>query len=113
MGTPPDVIFLAVRRQIGHYFLDEAVGGSAFDGAALFTKSMDAELMQKRRCLGGGPSSKTWPMWAEHREQRTSVRTMPSVFEMTTVGLIGLTVILGGDIWVESECVVFLCYCFF
>lgn len=96
------MVFLVVSRQIGHYFLDETVDGSAFDGVALFTKSMDAELMQKRRCLGGGPSSKTWPMWAEHREQRTSVRTMPSVFEMTTVGLIGLQVILVGDIRVES-----------
>lgn len=74
--------------------------GSGFDGAALFTKSMDAELMQKRRCLGGGPSSKTWPMWAEHREQRTSVRTMPSVFEMTTVDLIVFTVIL---VWEECR----------
>lgn len=35
---------------------------------------MAAELMQYRFLVGGGPSSKTWPMWALQAEHRTSVR---------------------------------------
>lgn len=36
--------------------------------------SMDAEFMQYRLRVGGGPSSKTCPMCALHLAQRTSVR---------------------------------------
>ena len=39
----------------------------------------EAELMQKRRPVGRGPSSKTCPRWASHFAQRTSVRIMPCV----------------------------------
>ena len=41
------------------------------------SKSSEAELMQKRRPSGPGPSGKTWPRWPSHWAQRTSVRTMP------------------------------------
>ncbi len=37
----------------------------------------DAELMQKRRPVGAGPSGNTWPRWAWQRLQVTSVRAMP------------------------------------
>lgn len=40
-------------------------------------KSREAELMQNRFLVGLGPSSNTWPRWAEHFAQRTSVRTRP------------------------------------
>lgn len=40
-------------------------------------KSKEAELIQKRFRVGAGPSSNTWPRWAEHFEHRTSVRTKP------------------------------------
>src|SRR5262249_61476954 len=33
-------------------------------------------LMQARRCVGGGPSSNTWPRWRPHRLECTSVGTM-------------------------------------
>src|ERR1019366_5476827 len=48
----------------GHYFF------------SFGSRSMEAELMQYRRPVGLGPSSKTWPRWASHLEQRTSVRFM-------------------------------------
>src|SRR5688572_30170961 len=34
-------------------------------------------LMQKRRPVGRGPSSKTWPRWESQRAQLTSTRVMP------------------------------------
>ncbi len=43
-----------------------------------FTNASEAEFMQYRWCVGGGPSSKTCPRWAPHRAQRTSVRVMPN-----------------------------------
>src|ERR1700722_3081593 len=36
-----------------------------------------AELMQYRRPVGPGPSSKTWPRWPLHFAHNTSVRIMP------------------------------------
>ena len=47
------------------------------------SKSMAAELMQKRSPVGLGPSLKTWPRWLPHRRQRTSTRTMPWVRSTT------------------------------
>lgn len=40
-------------------------------------KSNEAEFIQNRFLVGEGPSSNTCPRWAEHLEQRTSVRTKP------------------------------------
>lgn len=40
-------------------------------------KFIEAELMQKRFLVGAGPSSKTWPKWAPHWAQVTSVRIRP------------------------------------
>src|SRR5262245_2074989 len=42
------------------------------------TKFKDAEFMQYRRCVGGGPSSNTCPRCASHRGHKTSSRTMPA-----------------------------------
>ena len=39
-------------------------------------KFIDAELMQKRFLVGLGPSLNTWPRWAPHLEQVTSVRIL-------------------------------------
>lgn len=47
--------------------------------SSAFLKSRAAELIQYRFPVGLGPSSNTWPRWAPHFEQRTSVRFM-SVF---------------------------------
>jgi hypothetical protein len=40
------------------------------------SKRIAAEFMQERKPVGLGPSSKTWPRWASHLEQSTSVRTL-------------------------------------
>ncbi len=48
-------------------------GGQGFFGS----KSIAAELMQKRSPVGSGPSGNTWPRWLPHLLQRTSTRTMP------------------------------------
>ena len=40
-------------------------------------KSSEAEFTQKRRPVGRGPSSKTWPRCAPQRAQRISSRCMP------------------------------------
>src|SRR5262249_31039313 len=45
--------------------------------AALRSRSSDSELMQYRRPVGPGPSSKTWPRWPPHRRHTTSVRVIP------------------------------------
>lgn len=57
------------------FYEELSVGESSSD----FLKSRAAELMQNRFPVGLGPSSNTWPRWAPHFEQRTSVRFM-SVF---------------------------------
>lgn len=57
-------------------FYEELLVG---EGSSDFLKSRAAELMQNRFPVGLGPSSNTWPRWAPHLEQRTSVRFM-SVF---------------------------------
>lgn len=41
------------------------------------TKSSAAELTQKRKPVGGGPSSNTWPRWPSQRAQRISMRCIP------------------------------------
>src|ERR1700728_3329032 len=41
-------------------------------------KFSEAEFMQYRKCVGGGPSSKTCPRCASQRVHCTSSRTMPS-----------------------------------
>ena len=41
-------------------------------------KFSEAEFMQYRKCVGGGPSSKTCPRCASQRAHCTSSRTMPS-----------------------------------
>src|SRR5580692_3725225 len=48
--------------------------------------------MQYRRCVGAGPSSKTWPRCASHSVHDTAVRTMPkleSLMLRTFSGAIG------------------------
>ena len=47
-------------------------------GYSFSSSVIDAELMQYRRPVGGGPSLKTCPRWAPQRRQVTSVRTIPN-----------------------------------
>jgi hypothetical protein len=49
-----------------------------------FLKSSDAELMQYRRPVGFGPSSKTWPRWEPQFEQTTSVREIPWLWSVSS-----------------------------
>jgi hypothetical protein len=55
------------------------------------SKSIAAELMQKRSPVGAGPSSNTWPRWAPQFWQRTSTRTMPWVLSTTRSMLLSST----------------------
>src|SRR5262249_30275244 len=52
-----------------------AVADSPAD-PGFFSKSSEAELMQYRSPVGAGPSSNTWPRWAPHLRQVTSVRSI-------------------------------------
>ncbi len=42
----------------------------------VFASFNEAEFMQYRKPVGGGPSSKTWPRWASQRAHSTSTRFM-------------------------------------
>lgn len=70
------IVKLVYLENLQVWLYEELLGE---DGSSDFLKSRAAELMQNRFPVGLGPSSNTWPRWAPHFEQRTSVRFM-SVF---------------------------------
>src|SRR3954449_10253276 len=65
--------FLLVKQGRGWPDKPGAITNAGYFGCSFKA----AELMQYRRPLGPGPSSKTWPRWPLHFEHSTSVRIMP------------------------------------
>lgn len=70
------ISYIIITLHFTHHSFCERLSPHCLSPAAVM-KSMDAELIQKRRLVGGGPSLKTWPKWALQQEQVTSVRIIP------------------------------------
>jgi hypothetical protein len=71
------------RRQTAHIHNSGTGGCPTYGSPRIFRvshsgrKFIATPLMQYRKCVGGGPSGKTWPKWLPQRLQCTSVRAMP------------------------------------
>jgi hypothetical protein len=71
----------AILVEIWNWLLDTRSCMAVSASVYVFRRAVkfrEAEFVQYRKCVGGGPSSKTCPRWASQRTHWTSSRTMPS-----------------------------------